>query len=427
VSPQTIVHATLVFGSYAALTRKLAATPVGSEIRLYVVPQGEMSVRVESAASERMQVGNTVFDVRRYELIAKNATGDLAVTLTASAEDASLLRLSVPSQLLDVVRVDLASSTSRTEIYSNPGDEVVTIPAEGFNLGATLTRPAGSTAARLPVVILLSGSNVPDREGFALGIPIMGQLAGALAEAGFMVVRYDKRGYGQSGGRSESATIPDHAVDARSVLRWLERRKDIDPKRIALLGHADGASVALLAAAREKKFAAVVSLAGPSSPGAELVLEQQQLALDLLQLTPEERERRVAMQKLINNAVLTGKGWDTVPPALRKQADTPYFHSMLTYDPVDVLEDVRQPLLIVHGELDRQVPVAHAERLADLAYKESDSKSIELVIVRGVNHLLVPATTGHVGEYPGLKDRAISPEVTKTIANWLTKTFQAIR
>jgi pimeloyl-ACP methyl ester carboxylesterase len=427
VGTQPIVHANSVFGSYAALARRLATASAGAEFRLYVVPQAEIPVRVASASAERMQIGNTMLNVRRYELVFGNPGGDLAVNLSASADDARLLRLNVPSQMIDVVRVDLASSTSRTEIYSNPGDEAVTIPAEGFNLGSTLTHPRAATGVRRPVVILLSGSNVPDREGFALGVPTLGQLAGALADAGFLVVRFDKRGYGQSGGRSESATLQDHAEDARSVLRWLSRRKDVDPKRIALLGHSDGAWVALLAAGREKKFAAVVSVAGPSSKGSELVLEQQQQALDILDLTPDLRNQRVALQKQIQAAVLTGKGWETVPPSVRKQADTPWFQSLLTFDPAKALDDVRQPLLIVHGDLDRQMPRDHAERLADLARKESKSKSIDLVIVRGVNHLMLPAITGEVAEYATLKDKTVSPDVTRTISEWLTKTFLAIR
>lgn len=431
VSPQVIVHANSVFGGYAALARRLATASAGAEFRLYVVPQTEIGVRVVSASDERMQIANTLLDVRRYELLFANPGGDLAVNITAAADDATLLRLNMPAQNLDVVRVDLASTTSRTDIYSNPGDEPVTIPVEGFNLGATLTRPplrqGSGGQARLPAVMLISGPSAPDREGFALGIPVLGQLAGTLADAGFLVVRYDKRGYGQSGGRSESATLQDYADDARSIMRWLSRRKDVDPKRVALVGHGEGVWAALTAAAREKKFAAVVALAGPSSKGAELILEQQQQALDRLQLPPEEREKRVALQKQIQTAVLTGKGWDTLPPEIRKQADTPWFQSLLAFDPVRILDDVRQPLLIVHGELDRQVPVVHAERLSDLARKESKSKSIELVIVRGVNHLLVPATTGEVSEYATLKDRSVSPDVTKAIADWLTKTFQAVR
>ena len=435
VSPQTFIHHQFVFGGYAALARRVASIGTGGELRMYVVGQGETTLRVKAATPQRIQVGNTFVDVHQYELAIVNPGGDIPVRLTVSAADDSLLRLNVPSQLLDIVRVDLASTTSRTEVFTNPGDEAVTIPAEGFNLAATLTRPrAGAAAAprqgsraqtRFPAVILLSGVNVPDREGFALGVPSLGQLAGALADAGFMTVRFDKRGYGQSGGRSESATLADHALDARSILRWLSRRKDVDPDRVALVGHGDGAWLALLAAGRERDFAAVVLLAAPSSTGAELVLEQQRQALDLLKLPAGQREQRIALQKQINTAALTGKGWDTLPPAIRKEADTPLFQSLLAFEPTDALEDVRQPILIVHGQQDDEVPVAHAERLADLAQKESRSKSVELVIVKGVNHVLVPATPGT--NDPTQTDRTISADVTKTVGDWITKTFQATR
>ena len=67
------------------------------------------------------------------------------------------------------------------------------------------------------------------------------------------MVRYDKRGVGQSGGRSEFATLGDYAEDVVAVVKFLEKRKDIDPKRIALVGHSEGAAVALLAARRAGK------------------------------------------------------------------------------------------------------------------------------------------------------------------------------
>jgi uncharacterized protein len=242
-----------------------------------------------------------------------------------------------------------------------------------------------------------------------------------------LAVRYDKRGNGQSGGRSESATVTDFAEDVRTVVRWLERRPDVDPKRIAVVGHAEGAWVGLLAAARERKIAALVSVAAASTTGAELVLEQQRLALDRMNLPAEERDKRIALQQQIQSAVLTGKGWDTIPPPLRKDADTPWFQSLLTFDPTRVLDDVRQPLLFVHGALDREIPAEHLERLSDLARKESKSKSVEVVVVRGVNHLLAPAITGEVSEYGTLADRTVSKDVTTAVSDWLKKTFASIR
>jgi hypothetical protein len=211
------------------------------------------------------------------------------------------------------------------------------------------------------------------------------------------------------------------------VVRWLQRRKDVDPKRIALVGHGEGAWVALLAAAREKRISAVTSIAGPSTTGSELVLEQQQQSLDLMKLTPQEREAKIALQKQLQSAVVTGKGWEDIPRDQRRAADTPWFQSLLNYDPAKVLEDVRQPLLFVHGALDKQVPASHAERLSELAREESDSKSVEVVIVRGVNHLLVPSITGEVSEYPSLTDRNVSKDVSGAVTAWLTKTFAAIR
>jgi len=427
VAPRTLIHANGVFASYVALARRLFDdSEEGAEFRIYVVPQVEISVRVKAIHRERMQIGTSVFDVRRYELVYANPSGEVATNLITN-DEGGLVRVNIPADSLDIVREDVASSTSRTQIHSNPGDEAVIIPAVGFNIGATLTRPKSAPGSKLATVILLAGSGVSDRDGVVQGVPTLAQLAASIAESGMMAVRYDKRGNGQSGGRSESATLTDFAEDVRAVVRWLEKRPDVDPKRIAVVGHSEGAWVGLLAAARERKIAAVVSIAGPSGTGAELVLEQQRHTLDQLKLPAEERDKRIALQQQIHSAVLTGKGWETVPPQLRKEADTPWFQSLLTFDPAKVIEDVRQPLLFVHGALDRQVPVEHVERLSDLARKESKSKSIDVVVVRGVNHLLVPAVTGEVNEYGTLPDRNVSKDIAMAVTDWLKKTFASIR
>ena len=72
------------------------------------------------------------------------------------------------------------------------------------------------------------------------------------------MLRYDKRGVGQSGGRSERATLQDYADDLIAAVKWLAKRQDIDPKRIAVAGHSEGGAVAMLAAAREKKISSLV-------------------------------------------------------------------------------------------------------------------------------------------------------------------------
>jgi pimeloyl-ACP methyl ester carboxylesterase len=428
ISRQPFVLPNAFFGSYEAIVRRLSDAAVGTEYRAYVAPRvPEAAFALSSVSTERMQTGTATFNVKRY-VLTFGIAGRLALVNLYADDRGTLLRLNIPSQGLDVVRDDLAATTARTSIYSNEGDEAVFIQSSGFNLGATVTTPRNVPAGmRVPAVVLVGGADVGDRDGAVSGIPILGQLAGSIADAGIMAVRYDRRGFGQSGGRTESATINDLAEDLRAVVRWLANRRDVDRDRIVVLGHNEGAWVALLAASREGRIAAAISLAAPSTTGAERVLEQQQQTLDALKTTPEDRTAKIALQNQINAAVISGRGWDAIAPDIRRQADTPWFQSLLAFNPGRVLEDVDQPLLFIHGQLDREVPVGHLDRIANLAQTESDSESVAVVSVRGVNHLLLPAVTGEIAEYVNMQGQTISADVTTAITEWLKKTFAAIR
>ncbi len=424
IQPRTFVFPDIFFGAVEALGRQLAiVNGLPDDLHAFVAPGVDVALRVKDAARGRVSVGTTVIDVYRYELVFSNSTGELSASLVTELSG-SLLSFSVPSQALDVIRVDLTTATARTLVFANPTDEPVSILSNGFSLGGTVTRPRSvAPTTKLPAVILLGGSGSVERDGYLGGVPIMGQLAGALADAGFVVVRYDRRGAGQSGGRAESATLSDYAEDVRMAVKWLADRKDVDNKRIAVLGHSEAAWVAMLAASRDSRVAAVVSIAAPSQTGAELVLDQQRAELNRLNLSPVEREEKVALQKRIQAAVLSGSGWEGVPADVRRQADTPWFESLLAYDPSKVLEKVKQPLLFVHGQLDKQIAVENVERLSETARKVGKSKTIDVVSVRGVNHLLVPAVTGDIAEYGTLTDRTISRDVTMAIGDWLIRTL----
>jgi pimeloyl-ACP methyl ester carboxylesterase len=317
--------------------------------------------------------------------------------------------------------------SSRSVSISRPNDEQVMIPSIGFSLAGTLSRPADASAARLPAVILVGGSGPSDRDSVTFGIPILGQIADALANAGFIVVRYDKRGIGQSGGRAESASLADYAEDVRAAVKLLADRKDVDPKRVSLVGHSEGGLVALMAAAKEKRIAGVALIATPGVTGADVVLAQQQRLLNRMTLTPEEKQAKVDAQKKIHDAVITGKGLELLPPDVRRSVDNAEFQSLLTSDPAKLVASVRQPLLIVQGELDTQVEPQNADRLEALARARKNAAPVEVVKVPAVNHLLVTATTGEVDEYGTLKDKQVSQQVTEALVTWLKKTLSSVR
>jgi hypothetical protein len=414
------------FAAYEALAARLKDAAQGASVPLYVVPQGSVVLSVGPSSSERIQTLDRRIEARRTRATMVLPGGAPPLDLEIWSDEAGrLLRVSVPAQSLEVARDDIASVSSRVVTSSRPNDEQVFVPANGFNLAATVSRPLSSTEKRLPAVILVGGSGPTDRDETVANIPVFGQLAAALADAGYWVIRYDKRGVGQSGGRTEAATLADFAEDARAVAKFVSDRKDVDNKRIGLVGHSEGGAVGLLAASREKRIAALAMIGAPGVTGSELNMQQVRYAIDRAQQPDAQRTATIELQTRIQQAVLTGKGWETIPANLRRQADTPWFQSYLSFDPAKPMKDARQPLLVIQGLLDRQVEPSNADRLEALA-KQRKRGTVEVVKLAGVNHILVPAVTGEVEEYQRLETRTISPGVPSAIADWLGRMFRPI-
>jgi len=420
ISARTIVLSNTFFAGYEALAARLAALDPPAELHAYVPPQAEVSITVNSVTREQLPSPAGPIATRKYDVVFQNPGGPLAGTVTIDSR-ARLVRVELPSAGLRIVRSDLASVATRPQPVRNPTDTNVIIPALGFSLSGTLTMPPQMGRLRHPCIVLVAGSGAVDRDEIVAGIPIFAQVAGALAKDGFIVLRYDKRGVGQSGGRSERATLDDYADDLRTVVNWLSKRQDIDGQRIAVAGHSEGGAIALLAAAHEKKISSLVLIAAPGVRGSELILEQQQRMLDLMKTPPEERQAKIELQKRIQDAVINDKGWEGIPEELRKQADSAWFRSLLMFDPAAVMAKVKQPILIVQGDLDQQVFPHNADNLGELARKRKKSGPVEVLHLPGINHLLVPAKTGDVSEYASLADKNVTPAVPKAIADWLRR------
>jgi hypothetical protein len=430
VSADPVVLPNMFFCSYEALALRLRNFSVPGELKAYIAAQVEIPLRVTATGPERIQTAGRAVAATRYDVTIENPGSPIQAEVWVD-QDSRLLRFRVPAQGLEVAREDIAAVSSRVETMGRPNDEQVRIPSSGFTLAATMSKPESAPkppapgkapAYKLPAIILVAGSGPVDRDETVAGIPVFAQLANSLADAGFLVVRYDKRGVGQSGGRDESATIQDYAEDVRAVVEFLRKRKDVDPYRVALVGHSEGGLVALQAAAGagQKKVTAAVLLATPGTKGGELVLEQQRYLLDKLKLPDEEKQSRIDLQQKIQAAVVSGTGWEGIPEAYRKQAETAWFRSFLSFDPLKAMGRVEQPVLVLQAERDRQVPSPrHGQLLLDAAKGRKKQPDASLVTIDGVNHLFVPAETGDIDEYALLQDKRVSPKVMDALVPWL--------
>src|SRR5262245_33073009 len=201
IDPKAVLLPNPFFAPYEALAMRLRTANLGDTVPLYLPPQASVTATVDEVATDRIQTVERLIEARRSRLTLSAAGNQPLTMIVWGDEHGRLLRLSVPSQSLEVVREDIGAVSTRRVTVSRPGDEAVTMPANGFNLAGTVSKPATSGARRMPAVVLVGGAGQTDRDVTVAGIPVLGQLAGVLADSGFVVLRFDKRGVGQSGGR----------------------------------------------------------------------------------------------------------------------------------------------------------------------------------------------------------------------------------
>jgi uncharacterized protein len=316
----------------------------------------------------------------------------------------------------------------------------------GVHLAGTLTRPPG--AGPFPAVILITGSGAQDRDESLLGHKPFLVLADYLTRRGVAVLRVDDRGVGGSSGSTSASTSEDFAGDALAGLAFLKERKEIDSRKIGLIGHSEGGIIAPIAAARSKDVAFIVLMAGTGLPGAQIVEAQAQLILKasgasesmmkrnreaqkrLIDIIARENDEKAAQSKL--TAALK-EIVAALPESERKAGDdsggglseaainafnNAWFRSFLSFDPRKALRMVQCPVLALNGEKDLQVPPKENLAEIDKALKAGGNQHVKTVELRGLNHLFQPCKSGSPSEYAAI-ETTIAPEALKTIGDWI--------
>ena len=426
IQPASVVLPNFFFSAYEALAVRLGATAPGSHLSIYVAPHGYITATIDTVSTQQLETASGTLHARIYGLTFNDPQQPLRTEIWVDQYQ-RLMRVSMPTAFIEVARDDIISVSTRLTSSPHPGDEDTRVASSGFSLAATVTTPVDIPEppnGRWPAILLVPGSDINDRDGTRSGIPIFRQLANTLADNGIMVMRYDKRGVGQSGGRSESAGLDDYAEDVRQLVRHLERRPDVDRDRLSVVGYGDGGWVSLIAARRENKIKGVGLIATAGTSGDAFTLEQQKIILDNIGVTETERQEKIDLQQRIHRAVLGDESWNDIPNAMRMRADTAWFKSVLSFDPADVIRRVRQPLLVVHGELDQEVPPHHADRIEQLAgERRRRSSTTEIAKLEGLNHVLVQTTADDRQNYGMVTNQQVSHTVSETLVEWINKTL----
>lgn len=312
----------------------------------------------------------------------------------------------------------------------------------GIELAGTLTVPR--QGGPFPVVLLIHGSGGGDRNEEAMFHRPFDVYADYLTRRGIAVLRFDKRGVGESGGDWKASAGPkDFASDALAGLKYLSTLPEIDSRHMGLLGQSEGGQVAPLAAMQSKDVSFVVSLAGPamnmfdlmvlqdgaqaiasgaSEKEGELVRGWSARYYAIVRDTADLSVARTKMQELKDKRTpqeveafkyLGDSGSLDIDTALE-----PWFRAEVHNDASKNLTKVQCPILMLFGEKDCQVPGAANCKAAEEAFKTSGNTQAKTMNLPGMNHLFQKCTTGHWKEYGEIQE-TISPEVLKIIGDWI--------
>ena len=136
-------------------------------------------------------------------------------------------------------------------------EEKVTFKSSDLNLSGVVHRPDDMAAGeRRPAVLILHGFGSRKDAGNVTGP------ANMFMNWGYVVLRFDMRGCGDSDGLFGHLLCLDQVDDTRAAIDFMQSRPEVDPDRIAVVGSSFGAAVAVYSGGVDKRVAAVISSGG---------------------------------------------------------------------------------------------------------------------------------------------------------------------
>jgi len=226
-----------------------------------------------------------------------------------------------------------------------------------IRIGYTLDLPPG--AGPFPAIVFGHGSGRTTRDEARA-------LTSRLVSAGFAVLRYDKRGVGESTGVYEGVGVGNAARvlglladDMAAGVAFLRTRPEIDPRRIGLMGVSQAGWIIPLAAQRAPNVAFMVLVVGPTvSVGLEIYYS------DLAERTSV--------------------------PLDQVQSQLGAFQGPAGFDPRPTLETLSTPGLWLLGEADRSIPTP--QTVAVLEALRASGRPYRWIVYPGASHGMTNAS-----------------------------------
>jgi fermentation-respiration switch protein FrsA (DUF1100 family) len=244
--------------------------------------------------------------------------------------------------------------------------EQITLGSEGIELVGELRLP-DADGPRPAVALTGPFTGVKEQ--------VVGTYAERLAQAGFVTLAFDHRGFGQSGGRRQHEDSQGKLADLRAAVGVLAGRSEVDPAQIGVVGVCLGGGYAVRAAATDSRVKAVAGIAGAYNSPARIVqsmgINAYRSALGGFLDRYDEYIPAVAPDG--GEAAMGGDEpyayygtARSASPYWRNEVTRGSLHSLMTFDALGAADLLAgTPLLIVHGKSDAYCSPELARELHD--------------------------------------------------------------
>ncbi len=288
------------------------------------------------------------------------------------------------------------------------------------------------TEKKLPAVLIVPGSGPLNRDGNGKRkgqkLNLYNQLAHFLTEKGFVSLRYDKRGTGQSEESFIETGFWDLVEDAREAVDFLKQDQNVDPKKIFVLGHSEGCMLAA-EISKENDLAGLMLVAGAAQSLAEALVYQREQSIQELKKLKGIKGKLLSLFNVAKKAEKQGQTFDqkvlnSKKDVIRFQGvkiNAKWFREHFQTNVYQSLAEVDCPIFAVTGSKDLQ---ATPERVYEIV--KHTNVETEARIIEGMNHMLREQNEDYgilelKKAYKNVGEKPISKELLESLESWLMK------
>jgi len=305
--------------------------------------------------------------------------------------------------------------------------------AGGLELMGTLMTPVEHGPSGSPAILILSDGRSTDRDGNNkpnIVTDLLKQTAERLSTDGFATLRLENRATEDNmkkwpvdpGKFEEFFSWESFVGDAEAAFKFLSEQKGIDPRRVGIFGHGEGAIIAVTVATDPAgKFSPkVLILAGmPGRKLADCVEEQLREHLQKSGKSKEEIDKLLAKNVEIAKSVIENGQIPNDPPRelklLYPRGLGRYLQKYLPINPATVAAKYTGPVMLIQGEKDTQTSPTLDLPPLEAALKARSSGSVEVFMVKDGSHNLKRVTGPTDPGYSG----PVDPDALNKMVNWL--------